>query len=30
MTIPKPMRSISTVKKMTAKRERDAGMGGGI
>ncbi len=25
--MPKPIRSISTVKKMTAKRERAAGMG---
>src|SRR5437879_6036288 len=28
MTMPKPIRSIRTVKKMTAKRERDAGMSG--
>src|SRR5467141_697620 len=28
MTMPKPIRSIRTVKKMTAKRERKAGMGG--
>src|SRR5882762_290322 len=28
MTMPKPIRSIRTVKKMTAKREREAGMGG--
>jgi len=28
MTMPKPIRSIRTVKKMTAKRARDAGMGG--